>query len=386
MKHLLIDENLPASLAELLPVKCSHATDNRQLTTGNSCSPMPFPPLPQQDLDHVLAHTQGLWEELRGQRIFITGGTGFFGMWLLESFCHANDRLGLNARAVVLTRNPGAIAAKAPHLASRPDVGFVTGDVRSFPFPDGCFPHIIHAGTTSSAPVEPQEMFTTIVDGTRRVLEFAATHGTRKLLFVSSGAVYGRQPPDLTHIPEDYTGAPDPLDPASAYGEGKRAAELMCVLAGQQHGFETKIARCFAFVGPHLPLDAHFAIGNFIRDVLAGGPIRVAGDGTPYRSYLHAADLTIWLWTILLRGSNAHAYNVGSEAGMPIAAVAQAVRDTITPPPPIQIAQASNPAMPPSRYVPATHKARTELGLHETLDLRESIRRTRMWHEQRPRT
>lgn len=333
------------------------------------------------DLDHILAHTQGLWEELRGQRIFITGGTGFFGCWLLESYAHANEQLGLKARAVVLTRNPGGFAAKAPHLAKRADLEFVTGDVRHFPFPNGSFSHVIHAGTTSSAPVEPGEMFATIVDGTRRVLEFAATHGTRKLLFVSSGAVYGRQPSDLTRVPEDYPGAPDPLDSASAYGEGKRAAEFLCALASRPHGLETKIARGFAFVGPHLPLDAHFAIGNFIRDALLGGPIAVKGDGTPHRSYLYAADLAVWLWTILFRGKAGRPYNVGSEKDLTIAEVAQAVRESFIPPPAVQFALAPNPAQPPSRYLPATHRARTELGLRETLDLREAIRRTVSWHQ-----
>ena len=319
---------------------------------------------------------------MRGRRIFITGGTGFFGCWLLQSFAHANEQLGLRARAVVLTRNPGAFAAKAPHLAKRPDLEFVTGDVRRFPFPDGPFSHVIHAGATSSAPVEPEEMFATVVDGTRRVLEFAATHGTRKLLLVSSGAVYGRQPPDLTHVPEDYPGAPDPLDPASAYGEGKRAAELLCALASHKSGLEIRIARCFAFVGPYLPLDAHFAIGNFIRDALGGGPIRVNGDGTPHRSYLYAADLAVWLWTVLFRGQPARAYNVGSEAGMTLAEVAQAVHDNVTPPAAVQIAQPPNPAQPASRYVPATSKARTELGLRETVRLGDGIRRTVLWHRQ----
>jgi nucleoside-diphosphate-sugar epimerase len=310
---------------------------------------------------------------------FHHGGTGFFGCWLLESFAYANDQLGLKARAVVLTRNPGAFAAKAPHLAERPDLEFVTGDVRTFPFPEGSFSHVIHAGTTSSAPVEPGEMFATIVDGTRRVLEFAAAHGTRKLLFVSSGAVYGRQPSDLAHIPEDYPGAPDPLDPASAYGEGKRAAELLCALANRKPGLETKIARCFAIVGPHLPLDAHFAIGNFIRDALRGGPIQVMGDGTPFRSYLYAADLTIWLWTILFRGKPGRAYNVGSEIALSISEAARKVAGIFQLPLEVQIAKTPAPAQQPERYVPSTARARAELGLRELISLEEAVRRTIQW-------
>lgn len=345
----------------------------------------PVPPLPREDLAHVLAHTRELWEELRGGTIFITGGTGFFGMWLLESFAHANDELGLHSRAVVLTRHPAAFAARAPHLAARDDLSFVAGDVRDFEFPAGQFPFVIHAGTTSSAPVEPLEMFETIVDGTRRVLEFAAARGTRKLLFTSSGAVYGRQPADLSHVPEDYPGAPDPLDPASAYGEGKRSAELLCVLAGRKHGFETKIARCFAFVGPHLPLDAHFAIGNFIRDAMQGGPIRVGGDGTPYRSYLYAADLAVWLWTILFRGQSGRAYNLGSDAGMPIVELAHRVAQSVSHPVSVTVAKPTVPGRAAERYVPMTERARTELGLRESIHLPEAIQRTISWHQSQTR-
>ena len=238
---------------------------------------------------------------------------------------------------MVLTRNPKSFAAKMPHLAGRADLSFVAGDVRDFSFPAGAFAFVIHAGTTSSAPVEPLEMFGTIVDGTRRVLELAATHGTRKLLFVSSGAVYGRQPSELTHIPEDYVGAPDPLDPASAYGEGKRAAELLCSMSAGKQGLEIKIARCFAFVGPHLPLNAHFAVGNFLRDGLASGPIQVLGNGTPVRSYLYSAELAVWLWTILFQGANARAYNVGSETCLTIAETAHAVADSFSPQLPVRI-------------------------------------------------
>lgn len=332
------------------------------------------------DLDHILTHTAGLWEELRGRRILITGGTGFFGGWLLESLARANDRLGLNASAVVLTRNPKAFAAKIPHLAGRADLSFLKGDVRDFPFPAGAFDFVIHAGTTSGTPVAPPEMFGTIVDGTRRVLEFAAKHETRKLLFVSSGAVYGRQPSDLTHIPENFAGAPDPLDPASAYGEGKRAAELLCSMAAGK-SLEIKIARCFAFVGPYLPLDAQFAIGNFIRDGLRGGPVQVRGDGTPHRSYLYAADLAVWLWTILFRGQSGRAYNVGSEEAFTIREVAAAVAQAFHPARNVTVDKESVPGAAVQRYIPGTRRAQAELGLQTRINLNDSIQRTISWHQ-----
>ena len=75
-----------------------------------------------------------------------------------------------------------------------------------------------------------QAMFDTIVDGTRRTLDFARRTGARRFLLTSSGAVYGRQPAELTHVPEEYAGAPDPTDAGHVYGEGKRAAEMLCAL------------------------------------------------------------------------------------------------------------------------------------------------------------
>ena len=331
------------------------------------------------DLDHVLEHTRELWEELRGERIFITGGTGFFGCWLLESFAWANERLGLNASALVLTRHLDAFRKKAPHLAENPAIRFHPGDVRSFEFPDGTFSHVIHAATESNANLnaeDPLTMFDTIVNGTRHTLEFARKCSARKFLLTSSGAVYGRQPPDMTHIPEGYQGAPAPSDPYSSYGEGKRAAETLCALFAKQYGFETKIARCFAFVGPYLPLDIHFAIGNFIRDGLNGGPIVILGDGTPRRSYLYAADLAIWLWTILMRGRTCHPYNVGSDESISIAEVAHCVAAQFPSMIAVEIRGSLNPGNPLERYVPDIHRAKKEIELKANTTLESSIKRT----------
>lgn len=331
------------------------------------------------DLDHILAHTEGLWEELRGKRIFITGGTGFIGRWLLESFAWANDNLNLNASALVLTRNKELFQTKAPNLAENPAIQFHIGDVRDFDFPIGKFSHIIHAATSASAKLnaeDPLLMFDTIVEGTRHTLDFAVHCSAGKFLLTSSGAVYGKQPPGMTHIPEDYRGAPDPADPNFAYGEGKRAAELLCAIYAKKYGIESKIARCFAFVGPYLPLDIHYAIGNFIRDGLNGGPIQVNGDGTPYRSYLYAADLAIWLWTILFKGGSCQPYNVGSDEAISIAELAHTVAGCFDRPLEVKIAKSPDPNRPPERYVPSTKRVQKACGLSQNVGLSGGITKT----------
>jgi len=319
-----------------------------------------------------------LYSELRGARVFITGGTGFVGTWLLESLASADDELHLGVNATVITRNPEGFASKAPHLATHRSITLLEADACTFPFPEGEFPFVIHAATErhfNSVPEHPLGTFDRDIKATRRVLEFARTHGTKRLLFTSSGAMYGKQPPELTHIPEDYAGAPGTMDVQSAYGQAKRVSEWMCAMYAAQYGFDALIARLFAFVGPHLPLDANFAVGNFIRDAMQGGPIRIAGDGTPYRSYLYAADLALWLWTILLKGESCRPYNVGSGEAITISELAKMMGCEV------EIARQPVPGAAPARYVPSVERAEKELGLRPLVGLEEGIRRTRAWHE-----
>jgi nucleoside-diphosphate-sugar epimerase len=339
--------------------------------------------LPTADLDHILSHTADLWPELRGQRLFITGGTGFFGCWLLESLAWANKRFGLGAEALILTRSVEAFRRKAPHLAANPAFRFHEGDVRNFAFPDGEFPLVIHAATAASNVLNrggPLIMLDTTIEGARHTLDFAAAHGAKKFLLASSGAVYGRQPPGMTHVPEDYVGGPDPMDAVSAYGEGKRVAEFLGAAYAARGGPEFKIARCYATLGPRMPLDMHYAAGDFMIDLIAGRPIIVKGDGTPCRSYLYAADLAIWLWTILLRGRSCRPYNVGSEHLVSIADLARVIAALADPPAEVRILGTPQPGAAPARYAPCTRRAREELGLAEHLNLAESLRRTIAWH------
>ncbi len=345
-----------------------------------------MPPLPQDDLDHILHHTAPLWPELAHQRLFLTGGTGFFGTWLTESFLHINAALNLNARITILTRNPEAFARKAPHLTHDPDLTLLQGDVRDFHFPQQKHTHIIHAATEASAQQlaeHPHQMLSTLLAGTERTLNFAFHTGASKLLLTSSGAVYGTQTIPL--MPETHTGAPDPLLPSSVYGEGKRASELMCSLSASEK-FEIKIARCYAFLGPHLPLDTHFAAGNFLRDALAGRPIHIASDGLAVRSYLYASDLTIALWTMLFRAPSLRAFNIGSEHAVTIRELAELTAVTV----PLEndkqttvtVAGTPDPNRPPHRYVPSTERARQELGLTQTVTLEQALIKTAAWHRQ----
>jgi nucleoside-diphosphate-sugar epimerase len=344
---------------------------------------MTSPPLSDTDLDHVVQHTRPLWEEARGARIFLTGGTGFFGAWLVQSFLHANSRLDLGASLVVLTRDRDAARRRLPCLAEGPSVALHPGDVKDFSPPGGTFDFVIHAATESSRQIhagDDRHMFDTILDGTRRVLAFAREHHARRLLLVSSGAVYGRQPADIDRLSERFWGGPDVWDSRSAYAEGKRAAELLCAIEAGLGAVSTCAARCFAFVGPHLPLDAHFAIGNFIGDALAGRPLHVRGDGTAIRSYLYTADLAVWLWTMALSPAATGAYNVGSTQPISIEETARLVASLCAPSTPIVIGARPEPGATPHRYVADTSRAHRELGLRQLVSLEDAIDRTAAWH------
>lgn len=306
--------------------------------------------------------------ELSKKRIFLTGGTGLFGKWLLEHFN------ALDADVVVLSRNPAQFIAQFPMFGKNPNITFVQGDVRDFSFPSCPFDYVIHAATEASARLErenPEEMYSVIVDGTRRVLEFSKQGGVKRLLYVSSGAVYGVQPSELSHIPETF-----PCNPVAVYGKGKLKAEQL----GLESGIETVIARPFAFTGPWLPLDAHFAVGNFIGNCLRNEPIEIKGDGTPLRSYMYGSDLAEWLLTILLRGEPGRIYNVGSDEAISISDLARLIRECAGTQNEMIVHGKKNKETLPSRYIPSVARVKKELAVFQRCSLTEAIRRTVEWH------
>jgi dTDP-glucose 4,6-dehydratase len=351
--------------------------------------------LPTQDLEFIQQECVNAINNLDGKSILMTGGTGFVGKWLLESIMHACGALGISPKVFVLSRDPGAFLERHPQF-DHACLRFLQGNIVDFAPPDGPLDFIIHAATESNAElnrVHPEVALETTILGMKNILEVARKTSASRVLFTSSGAVYGKSAGENDAFHEDSPSVLSPVDAGSAYGEGKRIAELMGAIASRRYGFDFLVARLFAFVGPHLPLQSNYAIGNFIDDVLQNRKITVRGDGTAIRSYMYAADLVIWLLKILCNGQSCSPYNVGSphpvsspyNVGSPhpvsireLAGIIGGLYDTE-----VEVMGTPVPGATPEKYLPSTAKAVRELGLGLNFSLEESIARTVDWHRGR---
>ena len=334
--------------------------------------------IPLEDLDYIFHNTKDIWESLRGKSIFLTGGTGFFGKWLLESFIYVNEKLGLNAKIISLSRNPEPFIKEYPfYNEHKNSVRFVKGDILTYDFKiDEEVQFIIHAATAASDSLNknnPLLMMDTITLGTRNVLDFALTQPIESFIFISSGAVYGKQPFDLSNIQETDSFKIDINNSNAAYSEGKRIAELYCSTYFEKNNLPVKIARCFAFVGPYLPLNTHFAIGNFINNVIKNEDIVITGDGSTTRSYMYASDLSIAIWKILLIGNNNKPYNVGLDTAYSLKEIALILKKNYGND--VQILNL-NKDLPKNIYVPNIDTLMNELEIKHFVQIEEAIQKT----------
>jgi len=324
-----------------------------------------------RDLAHILDHAATDLETLRGKSLLLTGGTGFFGKWLLAGLLFANDELSLDLKVTVLSRDPASFLRLHPEISNVAALNFRPGHVADF-FPDKCrFNFILHAAadtTSVTTDAEERERTRAIVNGTQRMIDLAQESNAQRMLNISTGAVYGTFTSQLSGAREDDY---DFAHPQMPYAEAKREAEKLCA----ESVLDFVTARAFAFLGPYLPLDAHFAAGNFLRDAIKGGPILVRGDGTALRSYLHPADLVVWLLRILIRGQRACAYNVGSDETVTTAQLARKIAEVVHPAPEVVI-QSVQPQGPQNIYLPNIQRARAELNLGVTIPLQDAIART----------
>ncbi len=311
--------------------------------------------------------------ELHGKRLLLTGATGFVGSWLLLAIQCLNET-GAGIQVTALSRDPQGFLERAPEWTDTPWLSWLQGDIRDFPPPEGPIDAIIHGATDTSARFareHPEALYASIVHGTEHLLRLAAGKNIRRLLLLSSGAIYGEQPADLAQLPEDY--CPNPETTPEPYGEGKRMMEKFALRFAQEHALDLVMARGFTFVG--FGLGEHLAISQFIENAQENPFIAVKGDGQAVRSYLYAADMAVWLLTILARGTPQRAYNVGSPHAVTLMETATQVRDRLAPDKRVAILDTDAPA-PRRRYVPDTRRAENELGLRAWTPLALAVQRT----------
>lgn len=339
-----------------------------------------------------LAITQSIPSDLKlvvNSNLLITGASGFVGKWLTLSWLYARQELNGNGRLMVVARNVGELRQLCPIYGATSEVFYIESDIRDFEIPSEFTPqYVIHAATPASESLnnqQPEEMLSIIVEGQRKILYESIRSGVENFLFLSSGAVYGKQPLEVAFVSEDFSGGPLPTDTRSAYHEGKRVAELM----GNIHAANNKISfvsgRLFTFLAPYLPLNSHFAAGNFLLDGMTGRDISVRSDGQSVRSYQYGSDLCVFLWSLLTRGRSGEAYNVGSNQAVSISSLANQIKSTLSTMSKVEILGETDSATH-TRYVPSIEKIKTELSVSNTIDLQTSISRTANWYAEETRS
>lgn len=309
--------------------------------------------------------------------LLLIGGSGFFGKSFLDSFQRGIlNKWGVE-RIIVMSRHASELRDFAPRLIDG-CVELINGDIGAIdalPVAD----YVIHAAASTDLKnylSKPETERINIQAGVYNYSNLAPKfHRNSKIVYVSSGAVYGVQPLDIPFLKEGMqTISLDEMPEGKKdYAIAKRDAEKIIKDLCRQNNLNGSIARCFAFVGPWLPRNQHFAIGNFLEDGLKGRKIKVNADHPVYRSYMYADDLVVWLMTLAENAdSNCEAYNVGSDEEVTLGALAKLVANELS----VEVSIPTQNNQIIDRYIPSIEKAKLCLGLKLTFDLADGVRAT----------
>ena len=339
--------------------------------------------LVRSDAETVLDGRSYRLDALRGQHVFISGGTGFLGTWLLELIKVLNERHSFGIKVTVYSRQARAFAERWPHLGQMEDVRFQEGDIRYFTELPRDVRYIVHAAALTDRRLlasQPSAVAEVNSVGTQRILRAAnLLEDVQKVVLLSSGLVYGAQPWDLTRVDETFAGPMRCNDVNAVYAESKRFAEVVAQSAISESKLPVVTLRPFAFVGPYQSLQLPWAVTDFIRDSFTGGPIRIMGDGSTVRSLMYASDYAFWVLAALANGRPRETYNVGSPEPIDLGSLAKMITQSFVPVPEIRT-RLGQTGHDRNRLVPDVSRAQRDLGVEVTVSLTEAIQRTITWN------
>jgi dTDP-glucose 4,6-dehydratase len=321
---------------------------------------------------------------LDNQTILITGGTGFMGKWITEMIDYINTTCSFNIKVILLGRDIEKFKKDVPHLAKKSFVKLIEQDVRNLHDLPDCIGWVIHAAGTPDNrehASQPLRTIETFYKGTLSVLDTCfRLPNLQKMLHISSHQVYGNVETDKP-ISENSLGKVECNSVNSAYAESKRMAETLCAIYRNQQHLPITIIRPFAFVGPYQSLEKPWAINNFIRDGLLGGPIRILGNGETIRSYLYGSDMAYWILKALTVGKLGSTYNVGSEQSISLNDLAQKIADTIDKKIAIVSKSSKETYQHISVAVPDTSKIMHDTNVKTVFSLEDALKRTIRWQQ-----
>jgi UDP-glucuronate decarboxylase len=308
-------------------------------------------------------------------RILITGITGFFGKSLLRHIDLLNSSSNKKIEVIGLSRNPEIFFSDYPDFKTKNWLSIQQCDILDLDqlnknFPDG-ITDIIHLAvdSTMGPKIKNLQRFEQIYFGAKNILDISIKFNIKNILLASSGGIYG-QARNINFI-ESMPSTLDLYAEKSTYSISKCLVEHIAHLYANEFDLNIKIARCFSFVGQDLPLNAHYAIGNFIRDALFSKFIEVQGNGSAIRSFMHQEDLANWLFCILINGKPGSLYNVGSDFEISIKDLAFKIKELLSKEK--QVVFNNLVHVKSNRYVPDISKANCELGLKISYNLDEAI-------------
>ena len=343
----------------------------------------------KSDIDEIIDNlSPTFWQRFAGKRVLLTGGRGFLGRYLTETFVRLNERIlspGGKPVELLVLDNMITAGAYGDDMRAHPHVNFVKHNIIDRFYPEKRVDFILHAaGIASPAWYRkyPEETYGVSTKGTENVLEIAkATPGCR-LAWFSSSEIYGD--PDPKHVPtsESYKGYVSCLGPRACYDEGKRFGEMMVRVAHERHGVEGCMIRPFNFYGPGMQATDYRVLPNFAARWVRGEPLQVYGTGHQTRTFCYVTDGIRGCLQVLLDGVAGEPYNIGNptpEISMRDLVTkvgritGQDVRfDTIEHPD-------TYPADEPQRRCPDITKAREQIGFEPHVSLDDGLARFFGW-------